>query len=147
MNKKNLIIIGVIVLLIVGAIVVVSASSSEKTDGAYNYGNMKTANSFTSYTGYTQTPTAGNVFVVVDMALENQNYGNGISNNPLYFKLNIDGIGYTWPSSSKDIVSLSIGAKITFKLAFEVPAGIDISNASVSWNWVGKVVRDTNLAL
>ena len=146
MNKKSMIIIGAILVVVIVAIAATSSSVS-KTDGSYNYGNMETSSTFTSYTGFSHTASPGNVFIVVDIALENQNYKNGISNNPLYFELNIDGIGYKWPLSSKDIVSLSIGAKITFKLAFEVPSGTDISKASVSWNGFGKVIHDSNLAL
>jgi len=147
MNKKSMIIIGAALLVVVIVAIAATGSSVSKTDGAYNYGNMETEDHFTSYTGYGSTPSAGNVYVVMDVVLENQNYKNGISNNPLYFELEIGGIGYKFPLSSKEIVSVLVGAKITFKLAFEVPSDVNISNASLKWNGIGKVVHDSNLAL
>jgi hypothetical protein len=78
------------------------------------------------------TPTAENVYLVLDMTVENQGY-NTFSTNPFYFSVIIDNVKYKSSFLSYDLdnelkaVDVLDGGKVEGALAFEVPTTVTLS--------------------
>ena len=147
MKKSHIyIMVGVVVLCLI-LVFAATASSVSKSHGSFNYKNIHTENSFKSYFGFTQTPAAGATFVVVDVVLENKDYGEGLYLTSSNFDLIIDGTTYSASYSDTLLTSLNPGIKGAMKIAYEVPLGISISGASISWDgYPRSVTHDSNLS-
>ena len=77
---------------------------------------------------YPEKPDKGNIFLVLDMTIENKGYEE-FNTNPNYFYVVINNIkyDYSWASSGLDnrlpTIDLLNNGKVSGQLAFEVPTG------------------------
>ncbi len=80
-------------------------------------------------TGYfPDTPRAGNVYLVLDMTIQNQAY-NSFSVNPLYFSVVVNGVKYDTAVVIKlqnklQAANVLNGETMSGNLAFEVPSSV-----------------------
>jgi hypothetical protein len=93
------------------------------------------------------TPSAGNVYVIYDVTLTNQNKNDLYIGNPLYFTLkSSDGTAYQYSPSSvwlenylTGVSHTNPGDKVTGKIAFEIPQSARPSELSYGDGFNGVV--------
>ena len=108
---------------------------------------ISTADSIETSLG-SQTLDSGNVFVLALITLTNEKADDGLSNNPLYFRIKVDNVIYNsslWYTSAiehenKNVLKdLGIGDKSC--IVFEIPKSADVQNAEIiydgAWNVSG----------
>ena len=110
---------------------------------------ISTADSIETSLG-SQTLDSGNVFVLALITLTNEKADDGLSNNPLYFRIKVDNVIYDcnlWDTNiieheNKNMLKdLGIGASDKSCIVFEIPKSADVQNAEIiydgAWNVSG----------
>lgn len=140
MKKSTIIIICVVAaIIIIGGVVTLGAigKAVTKEDGQFNV-KTECATSYNAY-GYTYTPEKGNVFVVATIALKNTDYKDGLSNNPLNFDLEYNGIKYGYELADYERVSVMPGHTIVFEICYEVPESVQGQEITFHYDGLGRV--------
>jgi hypothetical protein len=119
--------------------------STSKYDGEYNY-KGKTVNHYTTEFDYTIYPSNGKTFYEVTGVILNLRSNNGLSNNSLYFTLNVDGVEYDSKYRQGDIITATPGATITFDIYFEIPSNFNSAKLTYS-PWLSTVAYNPNLTI
>lgn len=138
MEKKTKIIIGAAVAVVLVLVIIIAAAGSNNNsqhNGEVTY-TMTEESTFTPSSGIPIVPAANETFFVAHITLKNLNYDDGISANPLNFKLSVDGVAYTTFYSDKTTVSVEKGNSFEFNICFKVPNTSVITNAKLIWDGV-----------
>jgi len=142
---KNITKIAIVVIVAVLVLVVIAAATSspsdqEKGHEAYYNFELDTKTSFTSPEGYVETPPSGQKYVIAKVSLKNASAKNGVSDNPLYFVLDINGIqhSYDWDTYSypgyHSPVSYTPGTQGYNYFVYVVPTSTSLSNAKIAFD-------------
>jgi len=147
MKKSTLAILGIVVIVGIAAVALVMMSNAENEKITYNY-ETKEASSFnytiSGYT-YTETPSAGNKYIIAHIVVKNESYSKGFTPSLGIFKLkcsnnnsysyDIDTIYYSSKSSSLYDLTLGTGSSYDFYIVYEVPIGTTATGMDIAYTY------------
>ncbi|MBE6524492.1 MAG: hypothetical protein E7Z65_06445 [Thermoplasmata archaeon] len=136
--RKAVIILIIAAVAVLGGLLVIGMTASTDPDAEYNY-KYETASSFMSDSGYLQTPSEGNQFVILTYHIYNENSSTSITTNPIIWQFKILAGGLEYGSSSMTflhpgykLVDIPKGSDTTCVQVFEIPETYSIKDLSVS---------------
>lgn len=129
--------VAIVAVVVIVAVIAAVGSGDDSPEVRYDY-ELEVADSFTSSSGYEETPSSGNQYVIVTWTVANDSYGDGFHTNDLFFQAKVVAGGVAYGTSIDmythpgyllgDILE---GEKATFVYVYEVPAGIPAEDLDV----------------
>lgn len=133
----------IIVVIIVVAVAAFALSDNNDNDSPqirYNY-DIETASSIETSPGHYERPSTGQ-YLILHLTVANDSYEDGFSTNPIssIWRVTVNGERYNPSIDSADLddyrlTTILPGTVVSYSLAYEIPAGISVSNAQVSLGW------------
>ena len=121
--------VAIVAVVVIVAVIAAVGSGDDSPEVRYDYG-IEVADSFTSSSGYEETPSSGNQYVIVTWTVANDSYGDGFHTNDLFFQAKVVAGGVAYGTSIDmythpgyllgDILE---GERAMFVYVYEVPAG------------------------
>jgi len=153
-SKDLLVILIVLILAAVGFIALETTLDKENShvDGNYNYA-LDTSTSFVTSDGDTISAPGGQLYIIADIILMNIDWHSGISDDPSYFELEIN--GERVQAASETNLYPPHSAPTTYMpgehghnyYLFLVPAGTDKSDIHIIYTKSNKVTYDPTLTM
>ncbi len=142
-KKIFAIIFALAIVAIVVGVIVTNSYVQKEPDGYYNY-EIEYQDSFTSSAGVLVKPSEGRTFAIVDVVVENRNFGDGISTTPvvLVWKLTLDRVTYNLNSAFTLLhpdywdVTIEKGKTWGYTVVFEIPKeSVGKLDANISYSY------------
>lgn len=147
MNKTAKIILLVIAVIVVlgGVFTLVVADQAVNGHGDVEYDyNCYTTPSFVSTSGYTETPSQGNTYLIVNVKVKNLGYESGVTTNDMIWQWHViyNGLQYNTSIDTMShpqypgLIKIMPGYESEFVWVFEVPATINLNNVQITNEYV-----------
>ena len=147
MKKSTIAIVLVVAIVGIAAVALFASSNSNNEKISYNY-ETKDVSSFNYMMGsypMTDTPSAGNKFVVAHIIIENTSYSKEVTlslglfelkcSNNIKYSYDIDSIDYSSKSTSLYNINLGSGASYDYYVVFEVPIGVTAVGLETTYSY------------